>query len=236
MKRVLLCFVGLSLLQFTALADTKGDPHYTEAGFFDIHVCNWPDRPPFIMALFSTLRFEEVSQVSIYKPTGRKLGNLNLEKFRAFKNKEGKPKRAFITNFDLPEQNTDGWYRAVITMKDGGRYEARDFVVHTLMPHPTGMQPPANSTDIPAPSELRWDRVPGASHYQIFIYDRLVDELIFTSPVMTSTALKLPDGLLKAGGIYGWKVNARDTNEHVLLGDFNHGTTGREAVFTVKQP
>lgn len=227
----------LAVLCFGMLPIAQGDdqdPHYNEAGFFDIHVCNWPDRPPFIMALFSTLYFDNVTKISIYKPTGELLGDLDLAKFRSFKNKEGKSKRAFITNFDLPSKNTDGWYRAVITMKDGRSFEARDYVVHVLMPYPAGMQPPANARDVALPVELRWDRIPGATHYQIFIYDKLEEKRIFSSPVVTETFLKLPDGLLKSGGIYGWKVNGRDVHEHFLLGDFNHGTTGAESLFTVK--
>jgi hypothetical protein len=33
------------------------DPHRNEMGFFDIHVCNWPERPQFLKVLFSTTRF-----------------------------------------------------------------------------------------------------------------------------------------------------------------------------------
>lgn len=233
MKRWTLAVLFFFGLLQMAQADTR-DPHYTEVGFFDIHVCNWPDRPPFIMALFSTLSFDNVAKVSIYKPSGELLGDLDLSKFRSFKNKEGKAKRAFITNYDLPAKNVDGWYRAVINMKDGSSHEARDFVVHALMPYPAGMQPSANASNVALPLELKWDRVPGATRYQIFVYDKLEEKRIFSSPVIAETVLKLPDGLLKSGGVYGWKVNARDVHEHFLLGDFNHGTTGAEAVFTVQ--
>lgn len=229
---VFVLFLGMGLLP-QVLADTK-DPHYTEVGFFDIHVCNWPDRPPFIMALFSTVFFETLAKVSVYAPSGDLLGELDPTRFRSFKNKEGKAKRAFITNFDLPSKTTDGWYRAVITLKDGRSFEAKDYVIHTLMPYPTGMRPAANEAEVALPGELRWDRVPGATYYQIYVYDKLDDKLIFTSPVITETVFKLPPGLLQSGMSYGWKVNARDVHEHILLGDFNHGTTGAESLFTVK--
>lgn len=230
---VLIC-MGVYPLAHAETQVLAQDPHYNEAGFFDIHICNWPDRPPFVMALFSTLHFDDVAKVSVYTPSRELLGDLDLTKFRAFKNKEGKPKRAFITNFDVPNKTTDGWYKAVIAMKDGRSLEAKDYVIHALMPFPTGMQPAAESVDVPLPVELRWDRTPGASHYQIFVYDKWEDKLIFSSPVITDTAFKLPAGILKSGGWYGWKVNARDANENILLGDFNHGTTSTASLFTVK--
>ena len=232
-KIVLAVLLGLGLLP-QVFADTQQDPHYTKAGFFDIHICNWPDQPPFIMALFSTVQFDIVERVSVYTPSGDLLGDLDLTKFRSFKNKEGKDKRAFITHFAMPAKTTDGWYRAVVAMKDGRSIEAKDYVIHTLMPLPTGMQPAAGATDVVLPGELRWDRVPGAAYYQIFVYDKWNDKLVFTSPVITDRVLKLPAGLLQSGGWYGWKVNARDTNEHILLGDFNHGTTGPESLFTTR--
>lgn len=229
----------LSCLVMTHYANARPlelakDPHNNEVGFFDVHICNWPDRPPFVMALFSTLHFEGVEKISIYTATGELLGDLDLAKFRAFKNKEGKSKRAFITQFPMPDKTTDGWYKAVVSMKDGRSFEAKDYVIHTLMPLPTGMQPAMDAKNVSLPLELKWDRVPGATHYQIFVYDKLEEKRIFSSPVITETVLKLPDGLLKSGGMYGWKVNARDVHEHFMLGDFNHGTTGAEAIFTVQ--
>ena len=46
-KKLLL---GLMLVSFNAYAGV--DKHYSKAGFFDIHVCNWPNQPLFFMALF----------------------------------------------------------------------------------------------------------------------------------------------------------------------------------------
>ncbi|MGD2054983.1 MAG: hypothetical protein PVG45_12860, partial [Gammaproteobacteria bacterium] len=42
------------------------DPHYTPAGFFDIHVCNWPDRELFFMPLFSTVRYDEITALDVH--------------------------------------------------------------------------------------------------------------------------------------------------------------------------
>ena len=230
---VLFC-LGFSQLAEARPQEMSKDPHYNEAGFFDIHICNWPDRPPFVMALFSTLYFDNVEKVLVYTPTGGLLGELDLTNFRSFKNKEGKPKRAYITQFPVPEKTTDGWYKAVVSMKDGRSFEAMDYVIHTLMPFPTGMQPAMDAKDVPLPLELRWDKIPGATHYQIFVYDKWEDKQIYSSPVITDTSFKLPPEVLKSGGWYGWKVNARDANENILLGDFNHGTTSAAVNFTVK--
>lgn len=233
MRSILLfALAGLSL--FTQAVANERDVHYTEAGFFDIHVCNWPDKPPFIMALFSTTKFDDVGQVSVHTPAGELVGNLDLARFRSFKTREGKDKRAFITHFGLPDRLVDGWYKAVITMKDGRRIESMDYVVHAIMPLPAGMQPVADAADVPLPGELRWDPVPGASFYQVFVYDKWDDKLVFKSNVMRDIAIRLPAGILQSGGRYGWRVNARDVHEHILLGDFNHGTTGPEYLFTTR--
>jgi hypothetical protein len=58
---------------------------------------------------------------------------------------------------------------------------------------------------------------------------------VFKTPVIADTAVKLPAGVLEPGGMYGWRVNARDVNGHALLGDFNHGATGPEYLFTARQ-
>jgi hypothetical protein len=220
----------LGLLTQT-LADDAQDPHYTEAGFFDIHICNWPDRPPFVMALFSTVQFDNVERVSVYTPSGELLGDLNLARFSSFKTKEGKDKRAFITHFSLSDKSIDGWYKAVIALKDGRRFDAKDYVIRRIMPLPTGMQPAADAKDVDLPGELRWNPVPGASYYQVYVYNKWNDKLAYKTPVIRDTFVKLPPGILQSDGLYGWRINARDVNEHVVLGDFNDGTVGPELLF-----
>jgi len=150
------------LFSETVYAGNEGDPHYTSAGFFDAHVCNWPENPRFLMALFSTPRFDEVAKVSVFAPDGKFVGDLDLNRFRAFKTQSGQAKRAFIAHFDLPGKVVDGWYRAEVGLKDGSQFEARDYVVHQFMAQPTGTQPVPGASDVPASVELRWDPIPGA--------------------------------------------------------------------------
>jgi hypothetical protein len=91
-----------SLLNGAVYAEHEGDPHYTPAGFFDAHVCNWPEKPRFLMALFSTPRYDEIVKVAVFAPDGVHVGNLDLTRFRAFKTQSGQAKRAFIAHLDLP--------------------------------------------------------------------------------------------------------------------------------------
>jgi len=208
--------------------------HRVELGFFDIHVCNWSDRPVFFMALFSTTRYDEIAAIEILDPDGRALGALDLSKYRRTVTPAKPEKRVFISQIPVPAGAKDGWYSARVTARGGGESVARDFVVITPLPIAAGNQPTPNANDIPLPGELRWDAVVGAKHYQVFIQDLWDGEkLVYTSPILDEPRAPLPAGLLKAGGYYAWRVHARDVNEHELLGDFNHGSLGALMKFSV---
>lgn len=214
--------------------DTTADPHYTTAGFFDIHVCNWPDRPLFYMALFSTTHFEELGEVEVDDPDGRALGKLDLTKYRLVLEK-GKPeKRVFISQLPIPADAHEGWYQARITLKNGKTVIGQDYVVIKTMPQPSGFNP-ADKAEIPdVPEQLRWNPVPGAQFYQVTIKDAWADDkVILTSKLLDEPRLALPPGMLQKGGYYSWRVHARDINEDVKLGDFNYGTLGRELEFSI---
>ena len=222
------------LFSGTVYAGNEGDPHYTSAGFFDAHVCNWPENPRFLMALFSTPRFDEVAKVSVFAPDGKFVGDLDQTRFREFKTESGQAKRAFIAHFDLPEKVVDGWYRAEVSLKDGSRFEARDYVVHQFMAQPTGTQPVAGASDVPALVELRWDPVPGARYYEVFLRDDWAGTEATSSGLLTAPRFVPPKGMLQPGGEYVWRIHARDSDGNVLLGDFNHGSLSPEMRFTVK--
>lgn len=222
------------LLGGHADAAQPGDPHYNAAGFFDIHVCNWPDKPRFLMALLSTVRFDEVAKVAVYAPDGQHVGDLDLERYRAFKTPSGQPKRAFISHLDLPAKAVDGWYRGEITLRDGSRFEARDYVIHHVMAHPTGTHPAPDASDVPATTGFRWEPIPGARHYEVFVRDDWTWSQPFASGLLSEPRFQPPPGLLKSGGAYLWRIHARDSNGNVLLGDFNHGSLSPEMSFTVK--
>jgi hypothetical protein len=210
------------------------DPHYTEAGFFDIHVCDWPGRPLFFMPLFSTARFNEVQSIEVFSPQGDRLVELDLERYRTIKQDKKPDKRVFIKQIDIPPAAPDGWYSARVTLKSGEKFIARDYVIRHKLPQATG-QVPANEEEVmEIPKKLSWDPVPGANYYQVFIRDLWNDDqLILTSKLLTRPELELPPGLLKSGGYYSWIIHARDTNSHILLGDFNHGSLNRPAKFSI---
>lgn len=211
------------------------DPHYNAAGFFDIHVCNWPEKPQFLMAIFSTTRFDEIERVAVYSQTNRHIGDLNLASFREFKTKDGSSKRAFIEHFDFVKGDGDGWYSAEISLKGGKRYQAKDYVVVAQMAHPAQLDPPPGAEDIPLPTRLTWSPVPGARYYQVFIRDKWEDKVILSSASLEKSELELPAGLLQPGGYYGWRIHTRDSDGNVLLGDFNHGSLNTESSFTIAE-
>jgi hypothetical protein len=96
-------------------------------------------------------------------------------------------------------------------------------------------QPAADAEDIAAPRQLSWDAVPGARAYQVFLHDIWEGEaIIFRSAHLTQNRIELPDGLLKPGGYYMWRVHARDVDEDVELGDFDHGSLTPYFKFSVQ--
>lgn len=216
-------------------AAAPGDPHYTPGGFFDIHVCNWPDRPPFYMALVSTARFREVESVTVRNPDGAPVGTLDLTRYREFQ-PPGKPlKRAFISQFPLPDPPRDGWFEADIRLAGGEVHQARDYVIHTLMDQVQDLKPAADSTGVPTTTALEWTPVPGAARYQVYIRDLWAgEETIHTSPLIETSRYQPPAGLFRPGGYYAWKVHARDIHEHSLLGDFNHGSQSHWVTFETR--
>lgn len=213
----------------------KRGPHYVPSGFFDIHVCHWPDPGMFLMALFSTTQFADIQRIEVFAPGGEPLGELDMTRFR-LGHKPGEPeKRVFIRN--IPAENAgDGWYRARVTLRDGSTQEARDYVAIRKLPIATGLKPAHGAENIPVPAELSWNPIPGAAYYQVFIKDMWDGEkVILTSALLKEPRLPLPKGLIQPGGIYSWRIHARDVNEHAELGDFNDGSLSAEAGFSVAQ-
>jgi hypothetical protein len=208
------------------------DPHYSAAGFFDMHVCNWPDKGVFYMLVFSTVRHAEVQRVEVLDAAGRPVGDMDLNRYREHPKQKGK--RIYITHLPLLEPARDGWFTARIHLKDGGIVTAGDFLVHTIMAYAGDMQPADQSTLASPPRELKWTPPPGSTHWTVTIRDTWDnDALVHATGTLTQPTLTVPDGVLKPGGAYAWQVHARDNNGNVLLGDFNHGSMSKVNHFQV---
>ena len=228
--------VGLCLWSSMATAGPKpGDKHYNKIGFFDIHVCNWPDKPLFLMPLVSTAHYKDIEKVDVFYPDGRQLAELDLSRYRTLEPKDGPKKRVFINQLGLPDDAVEGWYSARIKLKNGEMHTASDYVVPSKLGRAGGHKPGHEETVPSVPERLSWDRVPGANFYQVFIRDQWEDnKLIYTSKLLDKPELHLPPGLIEDGGYYSWLVHARDINEDITLGDFNRGSLSRPVTFTVE--
>ena len=215
-------------------ADIQKDTHYNDIGFFDIHVCNWPDRQLFFMPLFSTTRYDDIEKIEVIGPDDRPLAQLDLSRYRVIKQKNKKEKHAFINQLEVPKTSKDGWYTARITLSNGAVHTASDYVRISALGRAGGHRPGHKEETAVPPTELRWDPVPGAGFYQVFIRDQWDDDrLIHTSKLLAEPVLVLPPELVKNGGMYSWIIHSRDVNEDPLLGDFNHGSLSKPVVFSV---
>ncbi len=218
-------FLNAQFIYAESKPDQSTDPHYIEPGFFDVHYCHWSDRPNFSLVLFSTAKFSDVDRIETFFPDGKALANLDLEKYMVIKRKDKPNKRVFMVRIPAEDDAPNGWYTAKVTMKDGSVFQAKDFVYVLSMGLAQNVSPPDNAENIAVPKRLSWDPVPGAMHYRVFIKDMWSDgKQIFASRVLSKPYVDLPEGVLKKGGWYQWGIHARDVNEHVLLGDFNHGS------------
>ena len=132
-----------------------------------------------------------------------------------------------------PNDGTTDGSPATVTLTDGTQIMARDYVVVSRLPRPSGLNPPDGAEQIPTPEKLTWSPVDQAGWYQVFIRDIWNDgKLIYTSKLQREPVLVLPPGLLQADGLYTWKVHARDINEDKQLGDFNKGSMSRAMTFS----
>jgi hypothetical protein len=235
MAIVFICLFGLGMAPVSEdiVPAPEADPHYTQVGFFDIHVCNWPDQPLFFLTLFSTYDYDAVAKVEIFTPDNQFIGDLDLTKYRLIR-ETGKPeKRAFIKHFEVPQGARDGWYKAIVTTKDGKRYAAEDFLVIRKMQRAQHTQPADGVENVPIPKQLSWDSVPGAKYYKVFIRDEWKGDLVYESELLAEPRLMLPKNIVHAGGYYHWRIHARDVGENMLLGDFNHGSLTDAFSFSV---
>ncbi len=143
-----LCWVsGSTALATPAVGLKADDPHYSDAGFFDIHVCNWPNCPQFYKPLFSTTRFDDIKEIEVLYPDGRLLSKMDLARYRLV-DKSGKPlKKVFLADEIVPVSAPSDWYSARITMKDGKNIpRAISFLSKPCPSPPTSIRQPTPKT------------------------------------------------------------------------------------------
>lgn len=141
----------------------------------------------------------------------------------------------YFLNIDVPESASNGWYKIDVKTDDGRTYQVSDFVVMTRLEQVSQMQPSSDSEEFSLPITLKWEPVVGSRYYQVFVRDAWTGKLVYQSKLISDHEIKIPDSKLEPGGYYSWVVHSRDTNEHVLLGDFHMGSLSKASFFTVAE-
>ncbi len=209
------------------------DPHRNELGFFDMHLCNWPERPRFFKILFSTEKFADVAGMQVITPNGDVLTELDKNKFMRLTRKNKPEKRVYLLDLDVPDNATTGWYHIKVTDTQGKTFQASDYMIMSRLERAGGMSPSEASGDATLPVTLKWNAVPGANWYKVYVRDVWDDKLVFRSRLLHEPVVTIPDGKLDVGGDYYWTIHSRDTNEHILLGDFQMGSMSEKVFFSV---
>lgn len=211
------------------------DPHYNSVGFFDMHICNWPDRPHFFKVLFSSDKFKQIESMRVSTPENQPLVTLDHSKFRIIKRNNKPDKRVYMLDIDVPQHASTGWYTIDVTTDSGEIFQAKDYVIMSKLQRVSQMQPSGDETIENAALTLKWIPVAGSQYYQIYLRDEWTGKLIYSSKLLDTPYITIPEGKIQQGGYYSWSVHARDTNEHVLLGDFHMGSISKKAFFTVNE-
>ena len=227
---LVLVFFSTNVVSATTL-DSASDPHYSEIGFFDIHTCNWPKRPNFFKVLFSSEKFKQIKSMKVYAPNKKLIVKLDKKIYKLLIRKNKPIKHVFMLDIDIPSFATSGWYTIDVEDNRGKHYYAKDYVIFKQFNRATKLRLTKSNKK---PVILKWKAVPGAQHYKVFIKDEWSGERVLKSGLLNNNQIKIPDALLEPGGNYSWFVHARDTNEHVLLGDFNMGSISKKSFFKIK--
>ena len=202
----MICIVVLSLTPVISAAGdvsiVHDDPHYNKIGFFDIHICNWPARPEFFKVLFSTTQYENVESMKVFTSDDTLLVKLDKRKFRTLKRKSKPDKRVFMLEVDVPKKAPSGWYYIKVNMKDGKTYQAKDYVIISIIETAQNLKPTDEDEEIQLPVTLKWSPVLGAQYYQAFVRDVWTGELIYKSKLLSTAETKIPEGLLEACLLY----------------------------------
>lgn len=208
------------------------DPHYTKAGYFDMHVCNWPDRPLFFVALLTTKQHRDIAEVAVMRPDGVSLGNIDLSRSEPLAGDGDVELRTFKTHIQIPPGSPDGWYMARIRLKNGSEFLARDYVNVRAMPPVTITTPLGDDTPMQQ-RKVAWRPLPQTAYYRVIIKDPFQDKkIVYKSDLLTEPQFTIPPGILEKNGAYILRIHARNASGDPKWGDFNHGSMNAEVAFT----
>lgn len=208
------------------------DPHYTEAGFFDLYYCHWTDRPLFVRVVFTSTRFTDVTGVEVFDPKGRPFASVDLNNYGVMKKKslDDPEKRGYFQDHPYKGNELPGWYSAKITLRDGRVIEARDRVEWRPLEFSKNLRAETRE----GRTVLRWDPPTRASHYKVYVRDPWQDnKMVIESPLLDNAVFEIPAGTLEPGGEYVWAVHARDAHHDPEWGDFNAGSTSAPVALAV---
>lgn len=68
--------ISTSVLSNELISPDPNDSHKTSLGIWDIHVCNWPDRPPFYLTLLKTEHYDDIEKIEVIIPAGNGRQNI----------------------------------------------------------------------------------------------------------------------------------------------------------------
>lgn len=231
-RRRALIFSGSLLAACAAIAakdspDRFIDPHYTRAGYFDMHVCHWPDRPLFFTALFSTTRSDDLGSIDVFRADGKRLGALDLSYSEPVLGADGTA-RAFKAHFEVERDAPNGWYYAQVTLKDGRKFTARDYVSVQAMPW-VELKTQLHNGELASNDVISWTQLPQPAFYRVVVIDLIQNKkMIYKSDLLTESHFRLPPGIVKSDGLYMLRVHARNRTREAKWGDFNHGSMTAE--------
>jgi len=120
-KRSLLFILTLMIAAGSGYAENAehpGDSHYNDVGFFDIHLCNWPDRAPFYLAVFSTRQFNDLKSVDLLNARGEQFASLDLSKYKVSHTNDKAEKRIYMSQIQRTANYVDGWFSAKISIAE----------------------------------------------------------------------------------------------------------------------
>ena len=106
-----------------------------------------------------------------------------------------------------------GWYGAKVKTRSGTNIVQKDYVVDTFLPIPNVTYPTPGLTGVPQSPVITWDPVPGATVYEIRLFNESWRDWVYYYPSNRKwthyTSHEIPPGMLKPNCDYTIRIEAR---------------------------